>query len=60
MLDTIIVLTIIAIAASFVGRTLYRQFSSKSAGCSCSGCGQSNSCSTIRNKSNSSNCSGLR
>ena len=41
MLDTIIVAAIIAVAAFFVGRRLYRTFSGKQAGC---GCGQSGSC----------------
>jgi len=45
MLDTIIVVAIIAVAAYFVGRRLFRTFTAKQPSCGCSGCGQSGSCS---------------
>ncbi|MGE4192514.1 MAG: FeoB-associated Cys-rich membrane protein [Pseudodesulfovibrio sp.] len=44
MLDTIIVIAIVCVAAYFVGRRFLRPFTSKQASCGCSGCGQSGSC----------------
>lgn len=48
MLDTILVIAIVAIAALYVGRRLYRQFSAKTPSCGCSGCGQARQCGSIK------------
>jgi uncharacterized membrane protein len=44
MIDTLIVGIIVLAAAVYVGRRLYRQFSSRSAACGCNGCASSASC----------------
>lgn len=49
MLDTIIVAVIVAVAAVFIGRRLFRQFTSKETACNCSGCGQAGSCQSAGN-----------
>jgi hypothetical protein len=47
MLDSLIVGAIIVVAALFVGRRLYKQFTAKTPGCGCAGCG--GNCSTEDN-----------
>ena len=44
MLDTLIVGVIVLVAAVYVGRRVFRQFSSKVSSCGCSGCGSAGSC----------------
>lgn len=44
MLDVILVGIVVAAAAFFVGRRVYRQITTKEVGCGCSGCGQSGTC----------------
>ena len=39
MSDSIIVGAIVLVAAIYVGRRLFRQFTTKSASCGCGGCG---------------------
>lgn len=56
MIDTVIVIVIVAVAAAFVGRKLYRQFTAKSSGCGCSGCGQVKQCSDIQDRPESRSC----
>jgi len=60
MLDTILVGAIIMAALIYVGRRLYRQFTTPGAGCNCSGCGQANSCSSAHTGSNCSDITDLR
>ncbi|WP_083863056.1 FeoB-associated Cys-rich membrane protein [Pseudodesulfovibrio piezophilus] len=56
MLDSIIVGAIVLLAAFFVGKRLYKQFSSKSSACGCSGCGDSGCCSSIKSSPDSHSC----
>nr|WP_321514090.1 FeoB-associated Cys-rich membrane protein [uncultured Pseudodesulfovibrio sp.] len=56
MFDTVLVAGIVIIAALFVGRRLIKQFKSKEASCSCSGCGKSGSCSGIQDSPNNDSC----
>ncbi|WP_319467431.1 FeoB-associated Cys-rich membrane protein [uncultured Pseudodesulfovibrio sp.] len=60
MIDTILVGFIVAIAAFFVGRKLYRQFTAKTPFCGCSGCGQNSCCSSKGNCSDFSSCDKLQ
>ncbi|WP_319585166.1 FeoB-associated Cys-rich membrane protein [uncultured Pseudodesulfovibrio sp.] len=60
MFDTVIVVAIVAIAAFFVGRRLYRSFTAKQSGCGCGGCGQSCGCSDIADSPGKNNCCGSR
>ncbi|EGB14002.1 hypothetical protein DND132_0787 [Pseudodesulfovibrio mercurii] len=60
MLDTIIVGAIVAVAAFFVGRRLLRSFSAKHPSCGCSGCGQSGSCSGMKDGPDRRDCCGPR
>jgi hypothetical protein len=60
MLDTIIVVAIVAIAAFFVGRRILRSFTAKQPGCGCGGCGQSGSCSGIKDSPDQHDCCGSR
>jgi len=57
MLDTILVGAIVLAAAIFIGRRMYRQFTSKEVGCGCSGCGQSGCCSSGHSGNTGSCCS---
>ncbi len=57
MLDTLIVGAIILAATIYVGRRLYRQFSSKGTAGGCSGCGQSSTCGGIQSSPDTSACS---
>lgn len=48
MIDTLLVGAIVLVAALYVGRRLYNQFTAKPNACGCSGCGQAGSCGTIQ------------
>lgn len=56
MIDNILVGAIVLIAAVYIGRRLYNQFTAKSSGCGCSGCGQAGSCSGIQDTPGASHC----
>ncbi|NDV19024.1 FeoB-associated Cys-rich membrane protein [Pseudodesulfovibrio sp. JC047] len=58
MIDTLLAIGIVIIAAFFVGRRLVRQFRTTGASCGCAGCGQAGSCSSIQNKPHSKGCPG--
>lgn len=60
MIDTIIVAAIVIVAAVFIGRRLYRQFTSSESTCGCSGCGKSDSCGPPGSNSDGSGCPGSR
>jgi hypothetical protein len=60
MLDTIIVVAIVAIAAFFVGRRIMRSFTSGQSTCGCGGCGQSGSCGGSGGSQDKNNCCGSR
>ena len=60
MTDTIIVATIVIIAAIFIGRRFFKQFTSSETACGCSGCGQSGSCGSTRNNQNDTDCCGKK
>lgn len=55
MSDSILVGAIVLVAAVYVGRRIYRQFTDKSAPCGCSGC---SGCSGKPDESESSSCCG--
>jgi hypothetical protein len=60
MFDTIIVVAIVAVAAFFVGRKILRTFTARQPACGCSGCGQSCSCSGIKDSPGANDCCGSR
>ena len=60
MIDTIVVTVIVVIAAVFIGRRFFRQFTSGESTCNCSGCGQAGSCSSIQDSPDKPECNGSR
>ncbi|ADU63011.1 MAG: FeoB-associated Cys-rich membrane protein [Pseudodesulfovibrio sp.] len=53
MSDTILVAAIVLVAAGYVGRRIYRQFTAKSASCGCGGCG---GCSGTQDRNETRSC----
>lgn len=58
MIDTIIVAAVVLIAAIFIGRRFFKQFTSTESTCNCSGCGNSGSCGTIKDNPDQNGCCG--
>ena len=56
MIDTIVVSVIVVVAAAFIGRRFFKQFTSKESTCGCGGCGQAGSCSSIQDSPGKSGC----
>ncbi|WP_285905394.1 FeoB-associated Cys-rich membrane protein [Pseudodesulfovibrio pelocollis] len=58
MLDTLIVGAIVVVAAVYVGRRIFIQFSSKTPSCGCSGCSGAGSCPSADKGPDGSGCDG--
>lgn len=58
MLDTILVSAIVLVAAIYVGRRIYRQFTSGESSCGCSGCSGASTCPSANRGIDCSPCDG--